>query len=124
MGETLYVKANFKPEGTYKRECRGLAHTERGIYERKEDGWWGLASEEQDRAAQESQGLIHDRSREFLATSDRGVVLWRKMAFDSIEAVRQGRDPHGVVRDLRQNELIEFDAGKNFTDHDKSPVSA
>jgi hypothetical protein len=121
---TFYVKSRFKPDGPYQRECLGLERTERGVYKRVEDGWWNLESEEQDRAAQESQGLIHDRSREFLATSDRGVILWRKMAFDSIEAVRQGRDPHGVVRDAARNELIQFDAGKNFTDHDKSPVSA
>jgi phthalate 4,5-dioxygenase len=97
-----------------------MERTERGIYKRVEDGWWNLESEEQDRAAQESQGLIHDRTREFIATSDGGVVKWRKMAFESIEAVRQGRDPTGVVRDAAQNKLITFDAGKNFTDHERA----
>jgi len=117
---TFYVKSRFKPEGPYKHECHGMERTERGIYKRVEDGWWNLESEEQDRAAQESQGLIHDRTREFLATSDGGVVKWRKMAFESIEAVRQGRDPTGVVRDAAQNKLITFDAGKNFTDHERA----
>jgi 5,5'-dehydrodivanillate O-demethylase len=121
---TFYVECKFKPEGPYRRECRGHEPSERGVYRRCEDGWWGLASEEQDRAAQESQGLIHDRSREFLATSDRGVVMWRKMAFEAIEAVRQGRDPHGVLRDAGSNEIIHFDAGKNFSDADKPALSA
>jgi 5,5'-dehydrodivanillate O-demethylase len=119
---TFFIESRFKPQGPYKRECRGLQKTVRGVYQRVEDGWWGLASEDQDRAAQESQGLIHDRSREFLGTSDRGVVMWRKVAFDSIAAVKDGRDPHGVVRQEGGNDVIRFDAGKNFSDHEKSPV--
>jgi len=119
----FFVKSQFKNEGPFQRECCGFQETVRGVYDRVDDGWWGLASNQQDRAAQESQGVIHDRSREFLATSDRGIVMWRKVAFDSIKAVEEGRDPHGIVRDAA-NELITFDAGKNFSDHDKAPVSA
>ena len=119
---TFFVESKFKPEGPYKRECRGYQTTVRGVYNHVEDGWWGLASEEQDRAAQESQGVIHDRSREFLGTSDRGIVMWRKLAFDSIRAAKEGRDPHGIVREVDPNDIIHFDAGKNFTDHEKSAV--
>lgn len=119
---TFFVESRFKPQGPYKRECRGFEHNEPGVYKRVEDGWWGLASDDQDRAAQEAQGVIHDRTKEFLATSDRGVVMWRKVAFDSIAAVKAGRDPHGIVRDSGGNDVIRFDAGKNFSDHDKSPV--
>lgn len=121
---TFFIESRFKKEGPYQRECRGFQKNVRGVYHRVEDGWWGIASEDQDRAAQESQGYIHDRSREFLATSDRGVVMWRKMAFDSIAAVKEGRDPHGIMRDAGTNDVIRFDAGKNFSDHEKSPVSA
>jgi 5,5'-dehydrodivanillate O-demethylase len=121
---TFFVESRFKPNGPYKRECRGLQHNTPGVYKRVEDGWWGLASEDQDRAAQESQGPIHDRTKEILGTSDRGVVLWRKVAFDSIAAVQAGRDPHGIVRDAGRNDVVRFDAGKNFSDADKSPVLA
>ena len=121
---TYLVESRFKPQGPYKRECRGLKENVRGEYKRVDDGWWRLASEDQDRAAQESQGLVHDRSREFLATSDRGVVMWRNLAFSSIAAVQEGRDPHGVMRDPPGNDVIHFDAGKNFSDHEKSPVIA
>jgi 5,5'-dehydrodivanillate O-demethylase len=117
---TFYIMTITRPSGPYKQECNGLEQPPRGIYERVDDGWWGLHSNDQDRAAQESQGLIHDRTKEFLATSDRGVVMWRKLVLDSIEAVKNGRDPFGVIRDpALQNELITFDAGKNFSDHDK-----
>ena len=119
---TFFVESRFKPQGPYKRECRGLHHNTPGVYKRVEDGWWDLASEDQDRAAQESQGPIHDRTKEILGTSDRGVVMWRKVAFDSIAAVKAGRDPHGIVRDAGRNDVVRFDAGKNFSDADKSPV--
>lgn len=121
---TFYVKANIKPEGPYKTTCRGMQKTVPGVYQRVEDEWWGLESSDQDRAAQESQGLIHDRSREFLASSDRGVVMWRKLVFESIKAVANGSDPHGVVRGTERDKLIFFDAGKNFTDHEKALTSA
>ena len=121
---TFYVKANIKPEGPYTTTCRGLKRTERGVYKRVEDEWWGLESSDQDRAAQESQGFIHDRSREFLATSDKGVVMWRKLVFDGIKAVANGGDPHGIVRDAAKNDLVVFDAGKNFSDHEKALASA
>jgi 5,5'-dehydrodivanillate O-demethylase oxygenase subunit len=119
---TFFVESRFKPQGPYKRECRGLQHNTPGVYKRVEDGWWDLASEDQDRAAQESQGPIHDRTKEILGTSDRGVVMWRKVAFDSIAAAKAERDPHGIVRDAGKNDVVRFDAGKNFSDADKSPV--
>lgn len=121
---TFFVESRFKPNGPYERECRGLQHNTPGVYKRVEDGWWDLASEDQDRAAQESQGPIHDRTKEILGTSDRGVMMWRKVAFDSIAAVKAGRDPHGIVRDEGRNDVVRFDAGKNFSDADKSPVIA
>jgi 5,5'-dehydrodivanillate O-demethylase len=121
---TFYVKANIKPAGPYKTTCRGMQKTRPGVYQRIEDEWWGLESSDQDRAAQESQGPIHDRSREFLASSDRGVVMWRKLVLDGIKAVAIGADPHGIVRGTEHSELIVFDAGKNFTDHEKALASA
>ncbi|HZT09122.1 MAG TPA: Rieske 2Fe-2S domain-containing protein [Chloroflexota bacterium] len=53
----------------------------------------------QDYMAWETQGPIADRTVERLATSDRGVVMYRQMLFREIERVRQGLDPMGVVRD-------------------------
>lgn len=81
-----------------------------GVYERVDDGWWGLPSHEQDRAVQESQGPIADRSQEHLGSSDAGVILFRRMLDESLRAVAEGRDPVGVVRDPSENEIIAFDA--------------
>jgi 5,5'-dehydrodivanillate O-demethylase len=87
----------------------GLTEKDRGVYERVDDGWWGIASREQDRAAQESQGLIADRTREVLGTSDRGVVMFRRMLEEALEAIDRGEDPPGVRR-KDTDELIVFDA--------------
>ena len=94
-------------------------NVQRGVYHKVDDGWWRLASADQDRAAQESQGVITDRTREFLASSDRGIVMMRKMLVDSIEAIEKGVDPFGLLRDPAMNVSVAFDAQKNFSDVDR-----
>jgi 5,5'-dehydrodivanillate O-demethylase len=53
----------------------------------------------QDFMVWETQGLISDRTVERLATSDRGVVLFREMLRAEIARVQAGLDPRGVLRD-------------------------
>jgi 5,5'-dehydrodivanillate O-demethylase len=109
---TFVIRARETGDGdNVELKTEGLVDRPRGQYQRVDDGWWGLASREQDRAAQESQGLIADRTRETLGTSDRGVILFRKMLFGAIDAVARGEDPPGVVRG-GQREMISFDAMK------------
>jgi 5,5'-dehydrodivanillate O-demethylase len=52
------------------------------------------------------QGRIADRGLEFLAPSDRGIVMIRRRFLDDIEAVKQGRDPKAIVRDPEVNQAI------------------
>jgi 5,5'-dehydrodivanillate O-demethylase len=56
----------------------------------------------QDLMALETQGPIADRTSERLATSDRGIVLFRSILKREIEKVQQGLDPLGVIRDPEQ----------------------
>jgi len=88
----------------------GFENDQPGVYERVDDGWWGVASHDQDRVAQESQGPIYDRTKEHLGASDQGVIMLRTMIKESIDAVRHGKDPVWVLRDSAQNETIGFDA--------------
>jgi hypothetical protein len=119
---TYQVQAEIRREGPYTLECKGLRSSERGVFKRIEDGWWGIPSNDQDRIAQESQGLIFDRSREYLGTSDASIVAFRKLLLESIQAVEHGKDPINVVRDDSDNELIKFDVDMNFSDGtDKAP---
>jgi 5,5'-dehydrodivanillate O-demethylase len=53
----------------------------------------------QDHMAWETQGPIADRTRERLATSDRGVTMLRELLQRELAKVARGEDPIGVCRD-------------------------
>ncbi len=63
----------------------------------------------QDAAAQIGQGRIADRAAEHLGYSDRGVIQVRKLWMSAIQAVMRGDDPPGILRDLKENEMLHFD---------------
>ena len=79
--------------------------------------WEELTEEEHQRMpndyeAQVGQGAITLHSEEHLAATDRGVVMFRRKLREQIEAVRDGRDPIGVVFD-EARALVRVEAG-NF----------
>ncbi len=53
----------------------------------------------QDHMAWETQGPIADREHERLATTDRGIAMWREIVKREIDKVQDGQDPLGVLRD-------------------------
>jgi phthalate 4,5-dioxygenase len=53
----------------------------------------GSSFQEHDRWASESIGPIYDRSKEHLGVADRPMIEQRKLIFDAIEDVREGRNP-------------------------------
>ena len=53
----------------------------------------------QDHMVFETPGPIADREHERLASSDRGIILYRKIVRREIAKVQRGLDPLGVVRD-------------------------
>lgn len=63
----------------------------------------------QDSMAWETQGEIADRTEENLGSSDKGVIMFRKLVKEQIDIVRNGGEPIGVVRDPEKNKIIEFD---------------
>jgi 5,5'-dehydrodivanillate O-demethylase len=97
-------------DGKFEQETHGYVGKQPGIYKRVEDAYWNLPSREQDRVAQETQGPITNRSLEHLAESDYGIIMFRKKLSEAIEAVAQGRDPHGVVRNAAENKPILFES--------------
>jgi 5,5'-dehydrodivanillate O-demethylase len=61
---------------------------------------------------------VADRSKEFLAPSDRGIVMVRRRFLNDLEAIREGRDPKAVVRDPAANRAIALPVAErgNFID--------
>jgi len=63
----------------------------------------------QDIVAWVGQGRIADRSQEFLAASDRGIVMMRRRYFEDMKRVEQGLDPKGVIRDPELARCVPLD---------------
>ena len=91
---------------------KGLPRDLKGAVEKKAhdkrrySGWEGVPALE-DLVLQESQGAIPERRLEHLATSDRGVVMMRRIWHKAMEDVANGKDPKGV--DRRQKGMLEVD---------------
>jgi hypothetical protein len=62
----------------------------------------------QDAWAVETQGPIHDRSREHLGTSDVCIISARRLLLDAIRAVEHGNDPPHVIRKAEQNDMSDI----------------
>lgn len=60
-----------------------------------------------DLMAFETQGAIFDRTKEHLASSDRGVAMFRKLLKEEINIVASGKDPISVIRDNKINNCIK-----------------
>jgi 5,5'-dehydrodivanillate O-demethylase len=72
----------------------------------------------QDWMAWVAQGAVSDRTREHLATSDKGIILYHNIILESIAAVERGDDPYGVIRDPAINEpWIEIPTAPEGSEH-------
>lgn len=63
----------------------------------------------QDQLMQLSQGPVSSREHEHLRSSDRGVIMVRKLLRQGIEEVQAGRDPRGVIRGRPHDEVLAYD---------------
>lgn len=69
----------------------------------------------QDEMVWVAQGPITDRTAEHLVTSDKGVLLYRRLLLENIAKVECGEDPMGVVRDPEVNEpMIPIERGTQY----------
>jgi 5,5'-dehydrodivanillate O-demethylase oxygenase subunit len=62
----------------------------------------------QDMMAWISQGAIADRSKENLASTDRGVAMYRRTLRRELKKIEQGLDPMALVRDPLRNVRIDL----------------
>lgn len=80
-----------------------------------------------DAEAQGSQGAITLDSEETLATSDRGVVMLRRMLLSMADDVEAGRDPINIVRDpsvVHRTESGLFTLGQRKAGDDADALAA
>jgi phthalate 4,5-dioxygenase oxygenase subunit len=63
----------------------------------------------EDIMCQATQGMIGER-KEQLATSDKGVILIRKIILNAIQAVREGRVPKGIPGREEADKIIHIDS--------------
>jgi nitrite reductase/ring-hydroxylating ferredoxin subunit len=104
---SLWRKGNYR--GTW---LFGLPASLQGTVEKKAhdtrrySGWEGVPALE-DLVLQESQGEIPDRKLEHLGTSDRGVIMLRRIWHKAMEDAANGKDPKGVFR--QDKEMLEVD---------------
>jgi len=103
----LMRKGNFKGAWIFGLP-QGLQGTvdKKSYDKRKYSGWEGIPALE-DLVLQESQGAIPERRLEHLASSDRGVLMMRRIWHKAMEDVAQGKDPKGVLRN--GNGMLEVD---------------
>lgn len=78
--------------------------------------WWEMSEDEHKRfpgdyEAQSTQGSIPAHSDEHLATSDKGVVMLRRMIARQIRVVQEGGAPHGADQD---SSMVSVKAGNFF----------
>jgi 5,5'-dehydrodivanillate O-demethylase len=73
--------------------------------------------EAQDIMAWTSQGRIFDRTTEALGTTDRGVILYRKLLERELSKVEAGQDPMNVFRSADASLEFQLERDKaHFTD--------
>lgn len=117
---SFQIWGSEQEKGPYTIKAGKYRHTEVGEIKRIEDGWWNIWDRDQDDAAVESQGLITKRENENLATSDRGIVMMRKMVSQAIKDVEKGKDPIHVLRG--PHPTIELEAFKTNLGDESSGV--
>jgi 5,5'-dehydrodivanillate O-demethylase len=114
---SFWVRFHPTPEAVYELQTKGFTGKVPGVYPREQDGYWNIPSMEQDRVAQETQGVITDRTKEHLAESDRGIIILRKKLRESIDLVAAGKDPLGVMRDPSEEAGLSFETTLKETDY-------
>jgi 5,5'-dehydrodivanillate O-demethylase len=65
-------------------------------------------TDHQDIMAWVTQGPIVDRTREHIASTDRGVTLYRKMLLRELAKVQAQQDPLGIVRDPERDAVLDL----------------
>ena len=116
----LSRKGNFKGAWVFGLP-QGLQGTvqKKSYDKRRYSGWEGIPALE-DLVLQESQGAIPERRLEHLASSDRGVIMMRRIWHKAMQDVAHGKDPKGVLR--ADNGMLEVDTFHGHVKRDELKI--
>jgi 5,5'-dehydrodivanillate O-demethylase len=109
-GHTLFFEVYFfESDDAASDEELENPPVEYAAYHKSSDGIYNMGKVwMQDYMAWETAGAVFDRSREHLATADKGIIVLRKLLKTEMNKVKKGKDPLGVVRDPAKNRVIQF----------------
>lgn len=79
----------------------------------KHETYEDMQREPDDCQAQVSQRPIAVHAKEHLATTDRGIVMYRRLLENALKDLEQGKDPKGIIRDP-QKRRIHVEAGNQI----------
>jgi phenylpropionate dioxygenase-like ring-hydroxylating dioxygenase large terminal subunit len=85
------------------------AKTEKKPYDRRKYSPFRGNVRTEDIACQATQPLLDER-KEQLATSDKGVILIRRIILSAIQAVQENRTPKGVVQPGQAHDVVGIDS--------------
>ena len=88
---------------------RAQAPAEKRPYDRRKFAPFRGSVRTEDLACQSTQAPL-DRRREQLGTSDKGVILIRKLILAGMEAARQGKTPKGVLGPQQGAQMVTIDS--------------
>jgi nitrite reductase/ring-hydroxylating ferredoxin subunit len=83
---------------------------------RKNSSYEYIQRHPDDKEAVEGQGPIALHGLEHLVTSDRGVMMFRRILREAIVAARGNSDPKGIIRDPSKAALVRTSAGSVLSD--------
>jgi hypothetical protein len=83
---------------------------------RKDTGYEYTQRHPDDKEAVEGQGPIALHGLEHLVTSDRGVVMFRRILREAIRAVQEGGDPKGIIFETAAAACVRTTAGSIIRD--------
>jgi phthalate 4,5-dioxygenase oxygenase subunit len=86
---------DVRPDFRLKKSMANDFHIDRGV--QKTQTFTGIEGiNTQDLAVQEGMGPIVDRSKEHLGSTDRAVIVLRRLLLEAVDALEAGRSPRGV----------------------------
>jgi len=103
MRSALLGEAGLGADGRFRRNRSNRYLQDRSELKGQTFTGLGRSFALHDTWAVEGEGVIFDRTREHLGSSDKSTILIRQVMMEAIKRVQRGEDPPHVIRDPKEN---------------------